>query len=96
MLPPIPLMPTARMATRGSNKHAHPGLVDLSPSKRERNPKPNDIPTCQDDPALREKQQEQQIQALQRVAEIEDRSRLEDDAFNCRLHNPAPGKAKGE
>lgn len=97
MPPKIPLMPTARtMATRPSNKNARPGLVDLSPSKRERNPKRNNTPTSQNDPALREKQLEQQTQALQRAAEIEDRSRREDDAFNRHLHIPAPGKAKSE
>ena len=99
MPPKVPLMPTARaMATRASNKTARPGLVDLSPSKRERNLKRNDIPTSQDNPALRAKQLEEQAKALQRVAQIEDQSRLADDAFNRRLHNtaPAPGKAKSE
>ena len=97
MPPKVPLMPTAHtMATCASNKTARPGLVDLSPSKRERNPKRNDIPTSQDDPALRAKQLEEQAQALQRVAAIEDQSRLADDAFNRRLHNTAPGKAKSE
>ena len=34
--------------------------------------------------------------ALQQVAAIEDRSRLEDDAFSHRLHKLAPEKAKSE
>ena len=97
MPPKIPLMPTARtMATRPSNKNARPGLVDLSPSKRERNPKRNDTPTSQNDPALQAKELEQQTHALQRVAAIEDRNRLEDDAFSRRLHNPVPEKTKSE
>ncbi len=37
------------MVTRASNKTARPGLVDLSPSKRERNPKQIDSSSDSDD-----------------------------------------------
>ncbi|KAF8326759.1 hypothetical protein F5887DRAFT_925144 [Amanita rubescens] len=93
--PKIPLMPASRtIATRASNKNARPGLVDLSPGKRERAAKKTEAPTSQDDPALKALQDKQQAQARKRVAEIEDRNRLEDEAFDRSLHESAPIKPK--
>jgi hypothetical protein len=93
MPPKIALIPTARMQTRAANKNSRPGLVDLSPSKRERSmAKKTDTPTTVD-PAIRAAEE---ARALQRVVEMEDRNSLADEAFERRLHDPAPSKLKSE
>ena len=92
-------MPTTRtIVMHASNKNACLGLVDLSPGKHERASKKTDAPTSQEDPALKAYQDEQQAEARKRVAEIEDRNRLEDKdkAFNHGLHGSAPNKPNGK
>lgn len=54
------------------------------------------LPTSQDDPAVKALRDEQQAQARKWVAEIEDRNRLEDEAFDRSLDGSAPNKPKGE
>ena len=89
MPPKAPLLPTTRMATRVSNKTARPGLVDLSPSKRQsRSAKENEGCTSQENLALQAKQAEQKARALQRAAFVVDQNHREDEAFDRRLHNP--------
>ena len=95
MPPKIALIPTVRMQTRATNKNSRPGLVDLSPSKREpraATAKKTDTPTTVD-PAIRAAEE---ARALQRVVELEDRNHLIDEAFEHRLHDLAPSKLNSE
>lgn len=54
--------------------------------------KKTDTPTTVD-PAIRAAEE---ARALQRVVEMEDRNSLADEAFEHRLHDPAPSKLKSE
>jgi hypothetical protein len=95
MPPKIIGVPTARMQTRISNKNTHPGLIDISPSKRglaTASAKKPDAPTTVDHAI----QAAKEAHGLQQIAEMEDQNHLADKAFEGRLHDPAPSKTKGE
>jgi hypothetical protein len=91
----LSLIPTARtVATRPSNKNAHPGLVDLDPPQHKRATKTQE--THQIDPSVQAMEEERQTKALQMVAQIEDKLQHEDDVFDARLHDLVSDSEKSE